>query len=88
MPHSTQPTVPQSPMQYCMVHSPAGLTVTPDTSTFHNCSEGYSFPDLLPSDHTINTESVVGAKHGASDVVTGYQLNNFTCTWLADHFVV
>ena len=49
--------------------------------------DGSSFPHLMPSDDTVNPESVVGVKPGDSGVVIGYQVDKFTCTWSAEQFV-
>ena len=48
---------------------------------------GSSVSGLVPSDDTVNSESVVGIKRGNSGVVTGYQFDEFTCTWSAKQFV-
>ena len=40
----------------------------------------------MPSDDTVNSESVMGVKPGDSSVVTGYQVDEFTCTWSAEWF--
>ena len=49
--------------------------------------EGSSFPGLVPSDDTANSECVMGIKPGDSGVVIGYQVDEFTCTWSAEWFV-
>ena len=49
--------------------------------------EGSSFPGLVPSDDTVNSESVVGIKPGDSGVVIGYQVDECTHTWSAECFV-
>ena len=46
--------------------------------------EGSSFPGLVPSNDTINSESAMGIKPGDSGVVTGYQVDDFTHTWSAE----
>ena len=48
---------------------------------------GYSFPGLVPSDDMVDSESVLGMKHGDSGVVIGYQVDEFTHTWSAEQFV-
>ena len=55
-------------------------------SSLHG-GEGSSFPGLVPSGDMVNSESVVGIKPGASGVVTGYQVHEFTHTWSGEHFV-
>ena len=42
----------------------------------------------MPSDDVVNSESVMGIKPGDSSVVIGYQVDEFTCTWSAEQFVV
>ena len=49
--------------------------------------EGSSFPGLVPSDDTVDSESVMGVKPGDSSVVIGYQVDEFTCTWSPEQFV-
>ena len=49
--------------------------------------EGSSLPGLVPSDDTVNSESVLGIKSVDSDVVTGYQVDKFTHTWSVEQFV-
>ena len=49
--------------------------------------EGSSFPGLVPTNDTVNSESVVGIKPGDSGVVIGYQVDEFTSTWSAETFV-
>ena len=49
--------------------------------------EGSSFPGLVPSDDAVNSDSVMGIKHGDSALVIGYQVDEFTHTWSAEWFV-
>ena len=49
--------------------------------------EGSSFPDLVPSDDVVDSDSVMGIKPGDSGVVIGYQVDEFTHTWSAEQFV-
>ena len=49
--------------------------------------EGSSSPGLVPSDDTVNSDSVLVVKPGDSSVVIGYQGDEFTCTWSAEQFV-
>ena len=49
--------------------------------------EGSSFPGLVPSNDTVDSESTMGVKPGDSGVVMGYQIDEFTCTWSAEWFV-
>ena len=41
----------------------------------------------MPSDDTVESESVMGIKAGDSSVVIGYQVDEFTHTWSAEQFV-
>ena len=49
--------------------------------------EGSSFPGLVPSDDTVDFDSVMGIKPGDSGVVIGYQVDEFTCSWSAEWFL-
>ena len=42
---------------------------------------------LVPSNDTVNSESVMGTKCGDSGVVIGYQVDEFIGTWSVEHFV-
>ena len=42
---------------------------------------------MVPSDDTVDSESVMGVKPGDSGVVIGYQVDEFTGTWSAEQFV-
>ena len=48
--------------------------------------EGSSFPGLVPSDDTVDSDSVMGIKPGDSGVLIGYQVDEFTHTWSAECF--
>ena len=61
---------------------------TPDPSAFPTWWEESSFPGSAPPDDTINSKSVVGIKPGDSGVVIGYQVNECTCSWLVELFIV
>ena len=47
-----------------------------------NGGEGCPFSVPVPPSDTVNSESVVGMTPGDSSVVIGYQVNEFTPTWL------
>ena len=49
--------------------------------------DGSSFPGLVPSDNTVNSESAVSIKPGDSGVVIGYQVDEFTHTRSAEQFL-
>ena len=42
--------------------------------------KGCPFPNLVPPDYTVDSESIVGIKLSDSGVVIGYQVDVFTCT--------
>ena len=56
------------------------------SSTFPASGEESSSPGLVPSDDTVDSESL-GHKPGDSGVVTGYQVYELTHTWSAEQFV-
>ena len=35
----------------------------------------------------VNFKPIMGFKAGDSDVVIGYQVDEFTCTWLVKYFI-
>ena len=49
--------------------------------------EGSSFPDLVPSDDAVDSDSVMSIKPGNSGVVNEYQVDEFTHTWSVERFV-
>ena len=49
--------------------------------------DGSSFPGFVPSGDMVDSESVMGVKHGDSSVVIEYQVEEFTHTWSAEQFV-
>ena len=59
-------------------------TITPPS--LHG-SEGSSFLTFIPSDDMVNSKFVGSIKPDDSGVVIGYWFDEFTCTWLAEHFV-
>ena len=60
---------------------------SPNPSASLHCGEGSYFPGLVPSDDMVNSESAMGVKPGDSDVVIGYQVDEFTGTWSAEWLV-
>ena len=54
---------------------------------FLHGGEGSSFPVLVPSNDTVDSESAMGIKPGDSGMLVGYQVDEFTHTWSAEHFV-
>ena len=46
--------------------------------------EESSLPGCVPPNDTVDSESVMVIKPGDSGVVIGYQVNEFTCTWLTE----
>ena len=49
--------------------------------------EGSSFPDCVPHNDMVDSTSVAGIKLVDSGLLTGYQVDEFTCTWLPEGFV-
>ena len=49
--------------------------------------EQSSFPGLVPSDDTVNSESAMGIKPDDSGVVIGYHFDDFTHIWSVEQFV-
>ena len=87
-PSATQSAVPQPSHLYGGAYNLGGLAQSHSIPppSLHD-GEGSSFPGLVPSDDTVNSESVMGIKPGDSSVVIGYQVDEFTCTWSAERFV-
>ena len=85
---ATQSAVPQPSLLYGGAYSFGGLT---ESHPIHLPSlhggEGSCFPGLVPSVHTVDSESAIGIKPGDSGVVIGYQVDEFTHTWSAEQFV-
>ena len=50
------------------------------------CGWKGSFSASFPPDDMVDSKSVVVIKHFASGVVIGYQVDEFTCTWLVGCF--
>ena len=85
---ATQSAVPQVSHLYGWAYSLGGSAVShPISLHFLHDGEGFSFLGLVPSDDTVNSESVMGIKPGDSGVVIGYQVDEFTHTWSAECFV-
>ena len=53
--------------------------------TFPTWQGGSSFPGFIPPDYTV--ECVVDIKPGISDLLSGYQDDEFTCIWSGNHFI-
>ena len=53
-----------------------------------NGKEGSPFPGLIQPNDIVNSASVVAILPGDSGVVIGFQLDAFTHTWLAEHFML
>ena len=52
-----------------------------------HCRQGSSVPGSSPPDDMVNSQSVMVGKPGDIDVVIWYQAEEFTHTWLAEHFI-
>ena len=87
-PSATQSAVPQASHLYGGAYSFGGLAEShPIPPPSLHVGEGASFPGLVISDNTVNSESVMGIKPGDSGVVIGYQVDEFTHTRSAEQFV-
>ena len=87
-PSATQPAVPQPSHLYGGAYSFGGLAEShPIPLPSLHDGEGSSFPGLVPSNDTVNSESAMGIKLGDSGMVIGYQVDEFTHTWSAEQFV-
>ena len=58
--------------------------VSLDPSAFLHSGKGSSVAGLVPPNHTVNSVSVVSIKPGDSSMVIGYQVDEFTHTWLVE----
>ena len=90
-PSANQCVVPQPSNLYGGAYSCGSLVEShPIPLPFLHDGEGSSFPGLVPSDDTVNSESVMGITSGDSGVVIGYQVDEFTHTlyveWFVPHF--
>ena len=87
-PSATQSSVPQQSHLYGGAYNLGGSLESHliPLPSLHD-GKGSSFPGLVPSDDTVNSESVMGIKHSDSSVVIGYQVDEFTHTWSAEQFV-
>ena len=84
-PSATQSAVPQLIGEVYILGGSIESHLIP-LSSLHD-GEGSSFPDLVPSDDAVHSDSVIDVKPGDSSVVIGYQVDEFTCTWSAEWFV-
>ena len=60
--------------------------MSPDYSAFPTWCGG-SFLGFVPSSNTVTSKSMVGIKPGGSSVFIGYQVDEFSCTKWAEHFI-
>ena len=87
-PSATQLAFPQPSYLYGGAYSLGGSAEShPIPPPSLHDGEGSSFPGLVPSDDTVNSESVMGIKPGYCSVVIGYQVDEFTHTCSAEQFV-
>ena len=78
MPPATQAAVLQPFQLYGGAYRFGGLAEShPIPSPSLHGGEGSSFPGLVPSNDTVNSESMVGFKPGDSGVVIGYHVDEF-----------
>ena len=87
-PSATHSAVPQPSHLYGRAYSLRGSVESHLIPLPSLCDgEESSFPGLVPSDDTVDSESVMSIKPGDSGVVIGYQVDEFTHTWSAEWFV-
>ena len=87
-PYATKSAVLQTFQQYGKAYSFWGIAeshLIPPPSPHGR--EGSSFPGLVLPNDTVNCESMVAMKPSDSGVVVGYQVGEFTHTWMAEHFI-
>ena len=89
---ATQSPVPQPSHLHGGAYSFGGWQrVTQSLCLPYMVGRGSTFPGFVPSDDTVNSESVMAIKPGDSGVVIGYQVEEFTCTpglgeWFGAHY--
>ena len=49
--------------------------------------EGSSFPDSIPPNDTVESKSVEGVIPSNLGAIIRYQVDKFTGTWFAEHFI-
>ena len=79
--------VPQPFHLYGGTYSFGGLAVIQSLHLPYMVGRGLLFQVVSHPHDMVNSESVVGIKPHDSDVVIGYQVDKFTCTWLVEGFV-
>ena len=85
MPHSS---VPRPFHQYGVAYSSGDLTEShPIPLPSLHCRKGSLCPVCVPPIDRVDSESGVDIKPGDSGLVIGYQVNEFTHTWSAAHFI-
>ena len=87
-PYATQSAVPQPSHLYGGAYNFGGLAESHSIPppSLHD-EEGSSFPGLVLSDDSFDSESAMGVKPGYSVVVIGYQIDEFTCNWCEEWVV-
>ena len=87
--HTTQSPVLQPFNQYDGVYRFRGSEEShPISLPFLNGSEGSSFPGFVLPYDMVDSDSVMGMKPVDASVVIGYEVDEFTHTWLTYHFVL
>ena len=87
-PYATQSAVPQSSHLYGGAYSFGNLAESyPIPPPSLHGGEGSSFPDLVPSNDEVDSESAISIKPCGPDGVIGYQVDEFTHIWSAEQFV-
>ena len=87
-PYASHLIVPQPFHIYGWVYSFRHLVESyPVPSPSIHGGGGVFFPGNAPPSDTVDSESVVGVKPGDFGVLIRQQVNEFTCTWLAENFI-
>ena len=67
------------------------LILVPISSYCYHCPELWgassSFAYSAPPKDTVGSKSMVGVKSGGSGVLIGYQVDGYTHSWSAEHFI-
>ena len=85
-PHANLTAVLQSFNQYGGAYNLGGSAEFAQ-SLHHPYVRGGVFPGFVPPNDRVDSESMVETKPDDSSVVTGFPVDEFTCTLLAEHFV-
>ena len=87
--HATYSTVSKPFNQYSGIYSFWGSAGSnPIPLPYLHGREGCSLPGCVSLNDKINSNFMVGITSGDSGLVIGYQFDEYTCTWLAEHLLL